>query len=157
MTLKYNLQIQEALKKGFQKKLRGDLRFTLWNENLLLWVHFFKKNFSTSLKYSSHGEIHLWLFWSLFTTFVIKEEPLCPSRKKPKKLFKEEIHHPCLLVKAKKLNLFFLMSRCALIVLWIKKLHCEGLAFVHRELALRKNGSLFIFLMPNKIHLPWLL
>jgi hypothetical protein len=60
-----------------------------------------KKEFFTSLKYSSHGERHLWLFWSLFTTFIIKE-PLCPSRKKPIKLFKEEIHHPCLLVEAKK-------------------------------------------------------
>jgi hypothetical protein len=113
MNLKYNLQTQEAFKKRFQKKLRGDLRFILWNEILLLWVHLFLKNFFTSLKYSSHGETHLWLFWSLFTTSIIKEEPLCPSGKKPTKLSKEEIHHPCLLVEAKNLNLsFFYIMLC---------------------------------------------
>jgi len=107
--LKYNLQTQHAFKKRFQKKLRGALRFILWNEILLLWAHLCFKNFFTSLKYSSHGEIHLWLFWNLFTTFIIKEEPLCPCRKKPTKLFKEKIHHPCLLVEAKKFNLSFFL------------------------------------------------
>jgi len=35
---------------------------------------------------------------------MIKEEPLCPSRKKLARLLKEEINCPCLLVEEKKLK-----------------------------------------------------